>query len=204
MFAWADGQSGMNSRFDLLATPIADLRVLQRTLLGDSRGYLERMFCAEELKPLLAGRRIVQINHTLTAARGTVRGLHFRYPPHAETKSVSCLRGEVFDVAVDLRRDSPSFLLWHGEILSAENHRTLFIPEGFAHGFQTLTDDCEMLYFHTATYRADAEGGLHALDPLLAIKWPLEVVMMSDRDRSQPLASEFMGLPEVPSYAKHN
>ncbi|MDP2787640.1 MAG: dTDP-4-dehydrorhamnose 3,5-epimerase family protein [Pseudomonadota bacterium] len=172
----------MNSRFDLLATRIADLRVLQRKPLGDSRGYLERLFCAEELEPLLGGRRIVQINHTLTASRGTVRGLHFQYSPHAETKFVSCLRGAVFDVAVDLRRDSPTFLRWHGEILSAENHRTLFIPEGCAHGFQTLTDDCEMLYFHTAAYRADAEGGLNACDPRLDIAWPLPVTGQSSRD----------------------
>ncbi len=195
----------MSARFDLIATGIAGLKVLQRKPLGDARGYLERMFCAEELEPLLAGRRIVQVNHTLTATRGTVRGLHFQHPPHAETKFVSCLRGEVFDVAVDLRRDSPTFLHWHGEILSADNHRTLMIPEGCAHGFQTLSDDCEMLYFHTAAYRAEAEGGLNALDPVVAIKWPRDVVMMSDRDRSLPLfSSEFKGLSEVLSHAKHD
>lgn len=195
----------MSSRFEIIATPLPGLQVLQRKPLGDSRGYLERMFCAEELEPLLAGRRIVQVNHTLTAARGTVRGLHFQYPPHAETKFVSCLRGEVFDVAVDLRRDSPTFLRWHGEILSADNHRTLLIPEGYAHGFQTLSDDCEMLYFHTAAYRAVAEGGLNALDPVVAIKWPRDVAMMSDRDRSLPLfTNEFKGLSEVLSHAEHD
>ena len=88
-----------------------------------------------------------------------MRGLHFQYPPHAETKLVSCLRGEVFDVAVDLRRDSPTFLRWHAEILSSDNHRTLLIPEGFAHGFQTLTEDCELLYLHTAAWQPGAEGG---------------------------------------------
>ena len=97
----------------------------------------------------------------MTASRGTVRGMHFQHPPHAETKFVSCLRGEVFDVAVDLRNGSPTFLHWHAEILSADNHRTLVIPEGFAHGFQTLSDDCEMLYFHTAAYNPEAEGGLN-------------------------------------------
>lgn len=181
----------MTPRFDLLATALAGLQVLQRKPLGDSRGYLERLFCADELAPLLAGRRIVQINHTLTARRGTVRGLHFQRPPHAETKFVSCLRGEVFDVAVDLRRDSATFLHWHGEILSAENHKTLLIPEGYAHGFQTLTDECEMLYFHTAAYHADAEGGLNAADPRLAIAWPLPITERSARDSGHALLDEY-------------
>lgn len=188
----------MTARFDILPTPLADLRVLQRKPLGDSRGYLERLFCLEELAEILAGRHIAQINHTLTASRGTVRGMHFQYPPHAETKFVSCLRGEVFDVAVDLRRGSPTFLQWHGEILSADNHRTLVIAEGYAHGFQTLCDDCEMLYFHTAAYHAEAEGGVNALDPELAIKWPLEIVALSDRDRTHTiLTSEFAGFSEM-------
>lgn len=185
----------MSARFDILPTPLADLRVLQRKPLGDSRGYLERLFCLEELAEILAGRHIAQINHTLTASRGTVRGMHFQQPPHAETKFVSCLRGEVFDVAVDLRRGSPTFLQWHGEILSADNHRTLVIPEGFAHGFQTLRDDCEMLYFHTAAYHAEAEGGVNALDPRLALQWPLSVNGLSPRDVSHPLIDDhFMGI----------
>lgn len=185
----------MTARFEILSTPFADLRMLQRKPQGDSRGYLERMFCAEELDEILAGRRIVQINHTHTARRGTVRGMHFQHPPHAETKCVSCLRGEVFDVAVDIRRDSPTFLRWHGEILSADNHRTLVIPEGFAHGFQTLTDDCEMLYFHTTAYRGLAEGGLNALDPVLLIHWPLPVEELSPRDASHPMLDEkFAGI----------
>lgn len=185
----------MSSRFNLHDTAIAGLRVLQRKPLGDSRGYLERMFCAEELEPLMAGRRIVQVNHTLTATHGTVRGLHFQYHPHTESKFVCCLRGEVLDVAVDLRRDSPTYLHWHGETLSADNHRTLVIPEGFAHGFQTLTDDCEMLYFHTAPFRADAEGGLHPEDPRLAIHWPLPVRNLSARDAAHPLLdNHFFGV----------
>jgi len=185
----------MTARFDILPTPLADLRVLQRKPLGDSRGYLERLFCQEELAEVLAGRQIVQINHTLTASRGTARGMHFQHPPHAETKIVSCLHGEVFDVAVDLRRDSPTFLRWHAEILSADNHRTLVIPEGFAHGFQAMTDDCEMLYFHTAAYHSAAEGGLNAQDPRLAIAWPLPVEDLSPRDASHPLLNnDFMGV----------
>ena len=175
------------SRFTLTATPLRGLTLLERRPIGDQRGYLERLFCRDELAEVLDGRVIAQINHTLTAKTGTVRGLHFQYPPHAETKFVTCLKGEVFDVAVDLRLGSPTFLLWHAEILSADNHRTLFIPEGFAHGFQTLVDDCELLYLHTAAYQPGAEGGVNALDPRLAIRWPLPVMDMSARDKGHPL-----------------
>lgn len=185
----------MSTRFDILATPIAGLQVLQRKPIGDSRGYLERLFCAEELQALIPRNHIAQINHTLTATCGTVRGMHFQHPPHAETKFVSCLRGEVYDVAVDLRHNSPTFLRWHAERLSADNHKTLIIPEGFAHGFQTLTDDCEMLYFHTSAYHPCAEGGLHAQDPRLAIQWPLLVVALSPRDAAHPfLNKDFVGV----------
>jgi dTDP-4-dehydrorhamnose 3,5-epimerase len=185
----------MNARFDIVETPIADLRVVQRRPIGDSRGYLERLFCAEELHTLAAGKPIMQINHTLTANRGTVRGLHFQRPPSAEIKFVSCLRGEVFDVAVDLRDNSPTFLHWHAEVLSAENHRTLVLPEGFAHGFQALSSDCELLYFHTAAYAPDAEAGLHPKDPRLAIKWPLPVTGLSPRDAGHPLLNDdFSGI----------
>ncbi|HUT42663.1 MAG TPA: dTDP-4-dehydrorhamnose 3,5-epimerase [Gammaproteobacteria bacterium] len=185
----------MITRFEILATPISDLQVLQRKPLGDDRGYLERLFCVEELQAVLSGKTIAQINHTLTASRGTVRGMHFQHPPHAETKFVSCLRGEVFDVALDLRNDSPTFLQWHAEILSADNHRTLVIPEGFAHGFQTLSDHCEMLYFHTAPYNPEAEGGLNVNDPRLGITWPLPVTGLSPRDAGHPpVKADFAGV----------
>lgn len=178
------------SSFDVLDTPLAGLKLVQRKPIGDQRGYLERMFCAEELWPSILGKAIAQINHTLTKERGTVRGMHFQHPPHAETKIVSCLRGEVFDVAVDLRRGSATFLTWHAEILSADNHRTLVIPEGFAHGFQTMTEDCEMLYLHTAGYQPGAEGGLNARDPRLAIRWPEAVAVLSARDAAHPLVTD--------------
>lgn len=185
----------MSTRFDILGTPLPGLRILQRKPIGDSRGYLERLFCTEELQALAPGRHIAQINHTLTASRGTVRGMHFQRLPHAEIKFVSCLRGEVFDVAVDLRDNSPTFLRWHAEVLSADNHKTLVIPEGFAHGFQTLTNDCEMLYFHTAAYQPGAEDGLNAQDPRLAIQWPLPVAGLSPRDATHPLLdNDFTGV----------
>jgi len=185
----------MSSRFEILDTKLSGVQLLQRNPMGDERGYLERLFCTEDLQTLLPNKSLSQINHTMTKSVGTVRGMHFQRPPHAETKIVSCLRGEVFDVAVDLRHNSPTFLHWHAEVLSAANHRSLVIPEGFAHGFQSLTNDCEMLYFHTSPYNSDAEGGLNAQDALLGISWPLPVVGMSPRDTAQPmLKDDFTGV----------
>jgi len=153
------------------------------------------LFCTDELKPIIEQRRIVQINRTHTEKAGSVRGIHFQHPPFAEMKLVSCLRGEVFDVAVDLRKNSPTFLQWHAEVLTEANHKTLVIPEGFAHGFQTLTDDCELLYLHTAAYAPDFEAGLNALDPRLTITWPMPIAERSMRDQHHAmLTSEFSGL----------
>src|SRR5947209_3797458 len=140
----------MTARFQSIETPIRGLKVIRRRPVTDERGKFERLFCAQDLKALLAGRTIVQVNHTVTAKAGTVLGMHFQHAPHAEVKMVTCLRGEVFDVAVDLRRDSPTLLRWHAEILRPDDQKTFLIPEGFAHGLQALSDDCELLYFHTA------------------------------------------------------
>ena len=183
------------SRFIIEDTSIEGLQIIQRQPIGDDRGYLERLFCTDELRAIIGSRNIVQINHTMTSKAGTVRGMHYQQPPHAEMKLVSCLRGEVFDVAVDLREDSPTFLHWYGEVLSEDNHRTFCIPEGFAHGFQTLTENCELIYFHTAAYAPDAEAGLSALDPCLAIDWPLSITELSPRDQQHAmLNSDFSGL----------
>lgn len=174
-------------RFTVSDLPLAGLKLVERQRLGDHRGFLARLFCAGELAEAGWTRPITQINHTMTARKGTVRGLHFQHPPQAEMKLVSCIRGEVWDVAVDLRAESPGFLAWHAERLSAENGRALLIPEGFAHGFQALTDEAELLYCHSAAYAPEAEGGLNPLDPRLAIAWPLEIADMSERDRAHPL-----------------
>jgi dTDP-4-dehydrorhamnose 3,5-epimerase len=170
-------------RFGAHSTPLDGVMVVERRRIGDSRGFLSRLYCPRELAACGFDRPVVQINQTMTRARGAVRGMHYQRPPHAEDKFVSCLRGEVFDVAVDLRPESKTFLKWHGEILSADNSRSLFIPAGFAHGFQTLTDDCELLYLHTALYAPDAEAAVNAQDPALAINWPLPITEMSERDR---------------------
>ena len=183
------------SRFTVTDLPLAGLRRVRRQRLGDTRGFLARLFCAEELLSAGWTKQIVQINHTYSAKRGTVRGMHFQRPPHAEMKLVSCVRGEVLDVAVDLRIGSPTFLHWHAEPLSAENGCALLIPEGFAHGFQAMTDDVELLYCHSAAYAATAEGGLNANDPRLGIAWPQTITELSARDAAHPLlTSEFEGV----------
>ena len=182
-------------RFVVENTPLAGLKRVRRQRLGDSRGLLARLFCADELAESGWTGPVAQVNHTRTLQRGSVRGLHFQRPPHAETKLVHCLRGEVWDVAVDLRRGSPTFLRWHGEALSDENGVALLIPAGFAHGLQTLADDVDMLYCHSVAYAASVEGGLHPRDPLLAIDWPLAIAALSPRDQAQAfVGADFEGL----------
>jgi len=169
--------------FRFQRTPVLDLVVVERSPAYDDRGYLERLFCVSDIRPLLGNRSIRQINHTLTREKGVLRGMHFQLPPFDEMKLVSCLRGEIFDVAVDLRKNSPTFLKWHGEILNETNHLTMCIPEGFAHGFLTLAPDCELVYLHTADYSPSHERGVNALDPRLAISWPAPISGRSLRDQ---------------------
>lgn len=184
------------SRFVLHTTPISGLRVVERRPIGDSRGFLERLYCQETFEEITQGKAIRQINRTLTRKRGTVRGLHFQYPPYAETKVVTCLKGKVWDVAVDLRRYSPTFLRYHAVLLSDDNRKSYLIPEGFAHGFQALAPDCEMLYLHTANYDAETEGAVNALDARLGITWPEQVTERSERDKSHAmLTDDFDGIP---------
>lgn len=182
------------SRFEIQDLPLAGLKLVQPQPQGDARGSLTRLFCAEELRSIWP-KPVVQINLTRSRQRGTVRGLHFQHPPHAEAKLVTCLRGEVWDVVVDLRAGSPTLLQWHAETLSGANRRGIIIPEGFAHGFQTQSDEVEMLYFHSAGYLPAAEDGLSPQDPRLDIPWPAPIALISERDRSHPqLDQNFKGL----------
>ena len=182
------------SSLAILDTPIDGLKIIERKLWDDSRGFLARLFCANELTAHWC-KPVAQINQTLTQKKGTIRGMHFQYPPHVEMKLVTCLHGAIWDVAVDLRAGSPTFLKWHAEELSATNHRALLIPEGFAHGFQSLTNDCELIYLHSTPYTPGAEGGIHSQDPMLAIPWPLQVTELSTRDASHPMLNhQFNGV----------
>jgi dTDP-4-dehydrorhamnose 3,5-epimerase len=183
------------SRFHITETRLNGLVVVERTLIQDERGFLTRLFCAEELKAAGWSWQVAQINHTCSTTQGTVRGMHYQIPPAAEAKLVSCIRGSVWDVAVDLRIGSPTYLQWHGVELSAANHQALLIPPGFAHGFQTLSPDCELFYLHSELYDANAERALNALDPALDISWPLKISTMSQRDANHAMIDNtFQGI----------
>jgi dTDP-4-dehydrorhamnose 3,5-epimerase len=176
-------------------TPIADLVVAESKAFKDERGAFARLFCELELSPVIGGRKIVQINHSCTTAVGAVRGMHFQYAPHAEIKLVRCLKGKVWDVAVDLRPQSPNYKHWYAQELSAQNAHMMVIPEGFAHGFQVLEAGSELLYLHTAFYEPESEGGLRHDDPVLGIAWPLPVTDISTRDSSHAfIDTSFRGI----------
>lgn len=170
------------SRLTVTDLPLAGLKRVQRRLLADERGAFARLFCAEELAVAGWKEPVAQINHSVTRRRGAVRGLHYQRAPHAEMKLVSCVRGEVWDVAVDLRAGSPTFLCWNAQCLSAADGAAMLIPAGFAHGFQALSDEAELVYCHSAAYAPAAEAGLHVRDARLAIDWPLPVLGLSPRD----------------------
>ena len=183
------------SRFDFTPTLLDGVTLIKRKPIEDERGFFTRFYCVEEFIAAGVNKPIAQINHTFTRKKGTVRGMHYQKPPHTETKVVSCLKGEIFDVAVDIRRNSPTFLQWHGEVITASNQCSLVIPEGFAHGFQALTDDCEIIYCVTAAYSAENECIINAIDPAIAISWPQPITERSVRDSEQPeIDSTFMGL----------
>lgn len=176
-------------------TKITGVKIVETTARADDRGSFMRAFCARELAPVLGDRIIVQINHSRTTKVGAIRGLHFQKQPHAEMKMIRCLQGRIFDVAVDLRQGSPTFLQWHAEELTPGNMKMMAIPEGCAHGFQVLESETELLYLHTAYYEPSSEGGIHYADPRVNIKWPLAATDFSERDASHPfLDDQFTGI----------
>lgn len=174
-------------RFEFEETPLQGLFVLKRKKLIDPRGSLSRLFCSDEFKKFGFESEIAQINHTVTETAGTVRGMHFQIPPFAEKKIVYCMNGSVMDVVIDLRDGSPTFLKNFSIKLSAQNLRCIFIPEGFAHGFQSLENNSHLIYLHSQSYQPNFETGLHPLDPSLKIEWPLEITQISDRDQNHQL-----------------
>lgn len=183
------------SRFRITETPIAGLKIVERSRQSDERGYFSRVFCSEDLREAGWNKPIAQVNQTRTSRLGAVRGLHYQSPPHAEMKLVNCIRGMVFDVAVDLRRHSPTFLKWFGTELSPDNGRALLIPEGLAHGFQVLAADSELMYFHSAPYQAASEAAVHVEDPRVGINWPRPIAELSARDSAHPpLSPSFDGI----------
>ena len=167
-------------------TCIDGVFVINKNTLRDERGFFERVYCKNEMIKFGLEKNLEQINISNTSRKGVVRGMHIQAKPHEETKIVTCLTGCVFDVAVDLRKNSPSYLHCFTTILSEENRRSMVIPQGCAHGFQTLTNDCQLLYFHSASYTPEAEYGVNSLDTTLNINWPLDITYRSKKDANLP------------------
>lgn len=173
---------------EFVPTEIAGAFEVRHDVRTDARGRFRRQYCEREFADAGLNTRWVQVNHSVTLGKGSVRGMHFQRPPKAEAKLVSCTVGRAFDVVVDLRSGSETFLQWAAvEIGQATS---LYIPEGCAHGFQALTDEVQLIYQHSNYYAPEREGGVRFDDPAIAVDWPLPVGTISDRDRSFPLVDD--------------
>ena len=162
---------------------------------GDNRGWFARTWCKKEFEEIGHHQEWIQMNHSFTGNKGTIRGLHFQLAPHTEIKMVRCIAGSVYDVIVDVRKHSATYLKWFAAELSSVNKKMMYIPEGFAHGFQTLTDDVELIYQHTSFYTPEAEAGINYNDNTIGVQWPLPLTDISDRDRKLPnIDSNFKAL----------
>lgn len=179
----------------IIDTKIEGVKIIETSPISDARGSFARWYCERELAPALNGRHIVQVNHSRTAKVGSIRGMHYQKAPHAEGKFVRCIKGRAFDVALDLRMSSSTFLQWEAVELTPENGRMLCVPERCAHGFQVLEPDSELLYLHTEFYVPESEGGVHYADTMAEISWPLPAGDISPRDASHPpLPHDFGGI----------
>ena len=171
-------------------TTLKDAWVVDIEPHGDSRGFFARTMCVDEFSSHGMEATFVQQNMSYSAQKGTLRGMHYQLEPHAEIKVVHCIRGALCDIIVDVRQDSPTYLKHEAFELTAENHRQLYVPRGFAHGFVTLTDDVEVSYLVSARYASSAERGLRFDDPRLGIVWPIDPVVISEKDINWPLIGE--------------
>lgn len=180
---------------NISSTAIQGVTIIESEEFRDGRGAFSRLYCAHELAPVLKQRNVVQINQSKTCKVGAIRGMHYQKAPHAEMKIVRCIKGGVFDVVVDLRLGSPTFLQWAAIELFPEKHIAFVIPEGCAHGFQALEANSELLYLHTAYYTPGFEGAVHYNDSKIGIQWPLPPTDVSTRDKNHPLLNnQFSGL----------
>jgi dTDP-4-dehydrorhamnose 3,5-epimerase len=179
----------------IIEAKIEGLKITQSESFKDDRGSFSRFFCAKELKLILNDRKIVQINYSITNNVGAIRGMHYQSKPCSEMKIIRCLKGRVYDVAVDLRKDSPTLLEWHAIELTPESNLAYVIPEGFAHGFQVLEENSQLLYLHTAFYSPEHEGAVRFDDPKINISWPLNPTDLSEKDKSHTYINEqFKGI----------
>ena len=165
-------------------TPLPGAFIIELEKRGDERGFFARTFCEKEFGAHQLATKFVQVNNSLSADRGTLRGMHYQLAPKGETKVVRCIRGSLYDMIIDLRKESPTFGQSFGAELSAENRRMLYVPKGFAHGFVTLVDQTEAFYFVDEFYAPELERGVRFNDPKFALKWPIEPVVVSDKDRN--------------------
>lgn len=165
-------------------TPLAGAYLIELEKKGDERGFFARAFCQKEFAAHDLVTTFVQVNNSLTGRKGTLRGMHYQLPPHAETKLVRCIRGSLYDLILDLRPGSPTFGQSYGAELSAENRLMMYVPRGFGHGFMTLSDDAEAFYFVDAFYAPESERGVRWNDPRFALQWPMPPTVISDKDRA--------------------
>lgn len=182
-------------KLKIIDTKFEGLYIIEPIIQNDNRGSFLRVFCEDELNSLFNENSIKQVNHSITLKKGTVRGMHFQYAPDCEIKFIKCIKGKVLDVVVDIRKNSDTFLKYYEVELSSENKKMIYIPKGFAHGFQTLEDESELLYFHSSIYASNNEGALNIKDPLVNIKWPLDIIELSKKDEDHAfLTSDFKGI----------
>lgn len=183
------------NRFEIEKTPIEGVFVVKAKPIGDARGYFERFFCSDEFNEIGFNAPVAQINHSLNNEVGVVRGIHFQWPPYNEMKLVRCINGEVYDVAVDLRKGSSTFLKYFGVKLSQQEHNYLLLPNGMGHAYQSLTAGAELIYVVSAPFTPEADCGLNPQDPAIGISWPVKIGQISDKDRNRKFIDKtFMGI----------
>jgi dTDP-4-dehydrorhamnose 3,5-epimerase len=183
------------NKFNIIDEPISGLKLIETKPIIDDRGFFQRLLCTKDLEEIGLEKEIVNVNHSKTKEIGAIRGMHFQYHPASEVKIVKCIKGSIFDVAIDIRKDSHTFLQYFGVKLSDSNNKMLYIPEGFAHGFQSLSEDTEIIYFVTSYYSSKLESGLNPFDNKINIDWPLKCKKISEKDKNAILINnEFIGV----------
>ena len=180
---------------EFISTTLEGLYVIKHNILSDDRGLFARTFCKSEFDKIGFKKEFVQFNHSFNLAKGTLRGMHFQKKPFCESKLIRCVHGSVYDVAVDVRKNSPTFLKHFAVELSSSNFLSILIPEGFAHGFQTLEDNTSLIYHHTQFYNPEADAGIKYNDSKLMINWPLQIINLSKKDLSyENINQNFKGI----------
>ncbi len=176
-------------------SPLKGAYIIEAKPYIDERGLFARTFCKNEFQEIGHDKEFVQFNHSITLKKGTIRGMHYQLPPFSEIKLIRCVRGSVYDVIIDLRNDSPTYLRYTAVELTESNMYSLYIPQGFAHGFQTLEDNTQLIYHHTAFYTPGYEAGIRYNDPEIGISWPLSLTLITEKDLNHPLINKsFKGI----------